>query len=142
MNTPNTTIAIRIVNPSKVSAMYGECAGDYTPNECQFWIGTERELYPSASAPKGAVIIDTPVQFCGGSAWTQRHRDAVVAAEETAQDARNKERRDEYVAFAIRRIAALRQFPSQPNLEEMGYSPEDIKAAIQARINELEAQIA
>lgn len=64
-------IAIKINNPSRAASRFGECAGDYTPAECQWWIGTPRELYPSATLPDGAKLIAAPVRTCGGNAWIE-----------------------------------------------------------------------
>lgn len=74
------TIAIKIENPRRVAARIGECAGDYSPAECQWWVGTHKELYPAASAGS-ARVIRAKVQFCGGSAWIAQTSRRVQLAE-------------------------------------------------------------
>lgn len=133
-------IAIRIKNPQKVAAMFGECAGDYTPRECQFWVGTENCLAPRET-PEGAEIVEEEVQFCGGTAWLKKVRDARVAKEEADQEERRREKRIEYIGFAERRLEALKKFPRQEILEGMGYSLEEIREATEKRIEELEKEL-
>lgn len=137
-------IAIKINNPSRIAAMFGECAGDYQQKDCQFWVGTENSLVPRET-PEGAEIIKEEVQFCGGSAWLKKVRDARVAKEEADQEAdqeaRRREKRIEYIGFAERRLEALKKFPRQEILENMGYSSEEIREATEKRIEELEKEL-
>lgn len=51
------TIAIKIKNPTRVARSYGDCADDFTPAECQWWVGTPKQLYVAAVKPPGAIEI-------------------------------------------------------------------------------------
>jgi len=67
-------VSIKIKNPVAVALYYGEQAGDFTPDECVWWVGTVHALYPASIPLSGAKIINAPVKFCGGSAWVQHTR--------------------------------------------------------------------
>lgn len=73
-NKNNKTVAIRITDPRRTSALFGECAGDYSPDQCVYWVGKIDALYPSASIPKGAIPISAPVKHSGGIAWVEHNK--------------------------------------------------------------------
>lgn len=78
------TISIRIQNPKRVAKLFGEVSGDYTPTECQWWVGTPQELWPAKEPARR--VINARVVICGGGAHVAGRKLSMSVARAWSRD--------------------------------------------------------